>query len=203
MDHYDGPMDWYTEPPVLQAGQLMKGVSLMAETTEPQVNHQQNADAILAALQAATLRIPGFTFVPIGERRRVTVWANLPVAFLNAVAVALDASETLRNATGLTAAVMRDAIAFRNAYQGLADQLTLYGNGLRHTIAATLAVVGNAGLRAYEIAKAMNRASDRELLIPHIADMRRTLGKSRPSLPPAEPGAASAAAKPKEGKVTP
>ena len=179
----------------------------MAETTEPQVNHQQIADEILAAVQTATQRIEGFTFVPVGERRRVTVWANLPVPFLNAVATALDVSETLRGATGLTGAVMRDAIAFRNAYQGLADQLTLHGNGLRHTIAVKLAPVGNAALRAYEIAKAMNRASDSELLIPPLADMRRTLGKSRPSPPPAEepaPGTPpDGGQKPKEGKVTP
>lgn len=169
---------------------------MQIEDIETPVNHQQIADEILAAVQTATQRIPGFTFVPLGRRRRFVVWANVPVPFLNAVAAALDASETLRTVTGLTGAVMRDAIAFRNAYQGLADQLALQALGLRHTIATKLAPVGNAGLRAYEIAKAMNRASDNELLIPHIADMRRTLGKARSAPPVEEP------ASPDGGKVT-
>jgi hypothetical protein len=181
---------------------MSKQKEVLTVDTETPINHQQIADEILAAVQAGTARIVGFTFMPLGERRRVVVWANLPVPFLNAVAAALDASETLRNVTGLTGAFLRDAIAFRNACQGLADQLALHAVGIRHTIAAKLGVVGNAGLRAYEIAKAMNRESDRELLVPHIADMKRTLGKSRPSAPPADPAKPTdGGTKAKEGQV--
>ncbi|HYC89392.1 MAG TPA: hypothetical protein VEO54_09295 [Thermoanaerobaculia bacterium] len=148
---------------------------------EPEINYQQLAQQILTTIRAVPQQIGGFTFLPVGERRRLSMPANLPVAFLNHAAVAIDASQTLFVASGTSAQTLRDAILFRNALDVVADEMIMVGQGLKHTITLKLGGAGNAALRIYAISKTINRENDRELLIPHIENMRRTLGRVRGS----------------------
>jgi len=150
------------------------------------IEQEQLASEILLSVRSIPTRISGFSFLPVNERRRLQLAANLPVPFLNSAARALDGAPPLLEHSGGNAATLRNAIAFRNNFEGVANELIMVGNGLRQTITLLLSGAGNAALRIYAIAKALNREDDRALLIPYIADMQRTLGRSRVSNPPVE-----------------
>jgi hypothetical protein len=156
----------------------------MAET---EVNNQQLAQQILLAIRGIPPLIAGFTFMPPAEQRRLVLHANLPVRFLNAAAIALDASPALVQVTGLTGEAIRDAVAFRNALQPVSDEIIMIGQGVRHTITSRLSHAGNLAYRVYSMAKTMNRAEDRAVLIPHVESMRRTLARSGRTEPTVEP----------------
>lgn len=150
------------------------------------IQQEQLATEILHSVRSIPARLSGFAFLPSSERRRLNVSSNLPVPFLNAVAHALDGAPPLMERSGPNATTLRNAIAFRNTFEGVANELIMVGNGLRHTITLQLSAAGKAALTIYAIAKALNFEDDRQLLIPHIADMKRTLGRSRAAAPPAE-----------------
>ena len=160
---------------------------------DPEINHVLLAEQILTSVRAVPQQIGGFTFLPPGERRRLSMPANLPVAFLHSAAAALDVSDALFAASGRSAATLRDAILFRNAFDIVADEMILVGHGLKHTITLKLSDAGNAALRIYAMSKTINRENDRLMLVPHIENMRRTLGRVRgPAAvveePPGQPG---------------
>jgi hypothetical protein len=144
-------------------------------------DHQLLAQQILTTIRTVPQQIAGFAFLPPGERRRLAVPANLPVPFLNHAAIALDASQALFVASGTSADTLREAIMFRNAYDSVGDEMILIGQGLKHTVTVKLSDAGNAALRIYAISKTINRENDRQLLIPHIENMRRSLGRGRGS----------------------
>lgn len=146
-----------------------------------EIDHQQLAQQILTTIRGVPQQIAGFAFLPAGERRRLAVPANLPVPFLNSAAIAVDTSPALLAASGMNATTLREAIQFRNAFEVVADEMILIGNGLKHTITLQLSDAGTAALCIYAISKTINRRQDRALLIPHIENMRRTLGRGRGS----------------------
>jgi hypothetical protein len=157
----------------------------MSETT---TDYQQLAQEILQTLRSLRERIPGFAILTLEERRKYLIHAHLPVAFLNGAATALDVSERLTMSAGLTGAAVRDAIAFRNAMQPVGNEADLFRDGVHHTVLRSLGQVGAAAYRAYTISKTMNRADDREVLIPHIEAMRRSVPvRSRASSEATEP----------------
>jgi hypothetical protein len=152
-----------------------------------QINHQQVAQQLLLAVRGIPAQIERYTFIPAAERRRLVLQANIPVRFLNSAAAALDVSPALVGATGVTGDDIRQAIMFRNAFQPLGDELIMVGQGVRHTVTLRLSDAGNVAYQVYAIAKTLNRSADREVLIPHIEDMRRYLGRSGRSEPTVEP----------------
>src|SRR5688572_16756146 len=139
------------------------------------LDYQTAANEILGWLRGVPQKIEGYTFLSLSERRRHSFNATLAVSFLNSAAAATEGSSALLEASRTSAARLRKAIAFRNAYESVANEMIMVGNGLKHTITLVMGDAGNAALRIYAIAKTLNRADDRELLIPYIADMRRAL----------------------------
>jgi hypothetical protein len=144
----------------------------------PTPSHEETAQAMLTQLRKLAQSIPGFTFVPPVFRRRLTASASVPDDFLQSIGVACDATPRLATASEITGAELRDTITFSRQYNSVADELELLMNGIRGTIAVRRSEVGRRALRAYEIAKRLDHPEDRERLVPHIEDMKRTLGRS-------------------------
>jgi hypothetical protein len=165
----------------------------MSNVTETPIPHETAAQAGLAQIRGVMESIRGFGFAGLKHRRRIGIAASLSDRFLNAVAAALDASERLRNAAELTGAQIRDAISFTNAYRPFADNVELMSSGTRQAVENTRAGVGTLALKAYKIARGMNGPSDRELLVPHLANMKEALGRGRPKNPAAQPDPAPTA----------
>lgn len=169
---------------------------------EPLTPHEITAQAMMMQLRETVQGIAGYAFVGRGQRRKLNTAASLPDRFLQSVAVACDASSHLAGSSQITGSELRDTIAFARAYTSVADELEVIARGLRDTIAARRGDVGQRALRAYSMAKSINRPSDREVLIPHVNEMKRALGRGRrskntvPGAPPVAPAPPTAPAKP-------
>ena len=80
--------------------------------------------------------------------------------------------------SAITPAEIRATIADSRLLISLADQLELIARGVRETNADRRADVGKRALIAYGVAKAVNRHLDLVVTVPHLANMRRTLGRA-------------------------
>ncbi len=149
------------------------------------INHEDVANAMIVELRDLAQSIPGFAYAAKGRRRKISSAARLPDAFLEAVAVACDASPQLAVASEITAADLRSMIVFSRAFTTVADEMNLVARGLLDTVAEQRAQTGQRALRAYAVAKSINRPEDRELLIPHLANMQRTIARGRRRTRPA------------------
>lgn len=145
------------------------------------INHTETARGYLARVRALRDDLRDFSFGPTGGPvMAVTVPAALPVRFLEAVAVAVEASPQLALASELDVAELRDVIRFSEAMTPVADELELIARGIRHTVALRRAKVGMRALRAYQIAKGLNRYDDRAAPhVPHLENLKRTLRRGR------------------------
>lgn len=151
------------------------------------INHEEVANAIIQQLRSMAQSIPGFGYAAKGRRRKISSVATLPDAFFEDVAVACDASPQLAVASNLTAAELRNVIILSRAYKSVANEMNLIERGILDTVAEIRAEAGQCALRTYSMAKSINRPEDRELLIPHVANMQRSLGRGRPSKRVTEP----------------
>jgi hypothetical protein len=169
-------------------------MTTIPETPSPVLTHEEAAQSILLQFRRLTESIPGFSYLSIKGRRRITAAASLPDAFLQAVSVACDANPRLATTSEITGAELRDTIDYSRHYLSVADELDILAAGLRGTVAVRRSEPGRRALRAYEIAKRMNLTTDSQSLIPHLADMQRTLKRgsrktkrTQPEPPAAEP----------------
>ena len=167
------------------------------------INHEEVANAMIQQLRAMAQSIPGFTYAAKGRRRRISSAARLSDAFLEDVAVACDASRDLAMTSKFTAAELRNIIILSRAYKSVANEMSLIERGILDTIAETRAEAGQSALRTYTMAKGLNRPEERELLIPHVASMQRTLGRGRKPKRAAEPAEPSKPAEPTPAPTTP
>jgi hypothetical protein len=167
-------------------------------TTETPTPHPQAAAGLVNQLRALMQSIGGFGFVTRAQRRRINASASVSDAFLLQVAQALDASEDFTAAARVTGADLRDAVTFSTAFTPVATELQLFARGLLETIAVRRADAGEQALRAYSVGKSFDRPSQRELLIPHLRDIKSALKRGRrkapvlPPMPPEPPPAAPA-----------
>jgi len=139
--------------------------------------HDAAAARLLGELQSVVTTIRGYGFTTASHRRRINPTATLPTEFLLAVAVALDASEQLRDTAGITGDQIRDIISFCNAYGPAADEMRLKSEGVQQAVKTQRHDIGQVALRVYRVASHFNTPSEKELLFPHIENMKRTLGR--------------------------
>ena len=163
------------------------------ETTTPN-QYEKDAQEILVQIRALMQKVRGYGFTTVSHRRRLTPAATLPVSYLLSVGVAMDASPELSRATGLTGAEIRDVVNFFNAFSPVVDEMKLAAAGLEQTVQSQRGGIGQKCLKGYSMAKSFNRPADGGMLVPHIADMKRTLGRGRkkgsqtaPTTPQPEP----------------
>ena len=141
--------------------------------------HEETAQAMLVQLRQLAHSIPGFTFVPARRRRQLSAAASVSDDFLQAVSVACDAQPRLASTGEITGAELRDMVSFARQFTSVADELVLLADGLRGTVAARRSEVAQRALRVYSNAKRIQRPEEKERLVPHLADMKRTLAKGR------------------------
>ncbi|HEU4889116.1 MAG TPA: hypothetical protein VFV49_14620 [Thermoanaerobaculia bacterium] len=150
---------------------------------EPPNPHEVAVLNHIAQLRLIQDSIAGYGFIGGQRRQSLKSSAAIPDRFLEAVAAALDASLHLATSSKVTGAQLRDVIAFARAFNSLADELEIVARGLRHTIAVRRGELARLGLRAYRIARSLDLPSEAQQLVPHIKEMKRTLGRGRPNKP--------------------
>lgn len=171
----------------------------MSNVIETPVGHETAAGDMLVRLRELAHTVSGYGFSTKGRRRSLSTFATLPIPFMLEVAVALDASRAYADHCGITGAQIRDIVNFANAYGPVGSELVIVGTGVNDTVQVKLAEIGKLCLRAYRVARSFHSPTDRELLMPHVAEMQRLLGRGRPSRKGAKPPEA-ATAKPETAK---
>lgn len=151
----------------------------MSNVIETPVTHETAASEMVVQLRNLAQRISGYGFSTKGRRRSLTTFANVPVQFMLEVAVALDASERFAKACEVTGAEIRNIVNFANAYAPVGAELVLVGTGVSDTVQVKLAEAGKLCLRVYRMARSFHSPTDRELLMPHVAEMQRLLNRGR------------------------
>lgn len=173
----------------------------MSDIIPTPISREQAVRSVITSLEAM-LRdlLPGFTFLPSAQRRRITNTGSVPDDFLEAVATAVESTPGVSGPIPITPAELRDAISASRAFLSLADQLDLMARGVRETVAERRSKVGKQALTTYGVAKTVNRHLDLTVAVPHYNNMRRALGRTgrkkrtvetTPTPPPVEGGSAT------------
>jgi hypothetical protein len=151
----------------------------MSSVIETPVSPTDAARALLVQIRSLQASVNGFTFSRTPDPRSLNSAGSVPPAFLEAVAVALDASPELAAACKVAASEIRSDAVYVNAFTPVAEELELMARAVRHTLAIHRNETGLLALGVYSLAKTFNRRSGRQLPVAHLENMRRALGKTK------------------------
>jgi hypothetical protein len=159
----------------------MKGRKEMTTIPDqPPVNPEAAANALITAIrEQVQSSIPGFALAAKGRRRKITTVVSLSDVFFESVAAACGVHSELAAARGVSASELRDAVSRSRMRASLSEELRILARGVEDTDAEDRNEVGQRALRVYHVADRINRPEDREMLIPHLAAMKRTLNRGR------------------------
>lgn len=154
---------------------------------------RSHVDNLQVAHDATLEQLGGGAFVGPVARRRLTLMASTPDRFIAAVAGTLEENPGLASISPRSPAEMRKVVAVTAALTEMADRYELLARGCRETVAVRRAQVAEDAMRAYNICKSANRASDQRETIPQVKDMKAALGRSKvkKATPPVEGQAAA------------
>lgn len=139
------------------------------------------AQAFIAKLRALRDEVPDFTFPEFqGNSQALANAASVPPAFVERALVATTNSPLLARPNALDPAVSRDLLKFAEAFAPVADEIEAVAKFVRHSITSARNQAGSDALVTYGLARrlARHRNSAAEIA-PHVADMRRALGRRR------------------------
>lgn len=162
--------------------------------TETTLSHTDRARAVIEHLRGIRELVDGFTFDFEPDARTLNAAKAVPDAFLEEVAVAIEASEHLAQSSQVTPAELRDTASFSIAFKPVLAELFIVDRAVRQAVAKKRAGVCKRALQTYSMAKAYGRRTDRQVLMPHLDAMKTTLGVKRSAKrageKPEEPGVA-------------
>ena len=147
-------------------------------------NHAQTAQLRLEELRQWREQIPRFAIPETTDAtRRLSQAAAISQVFIELTTVAVANQVALVRADGTPPAEIRDLVAFADAYGPLADELEAEAHFLRYSTTAARNLAGTEALTTYSLAQRLSRQKRYAHLKPHVADMRRALGKQRRPTP--------------------
>jgi hypothetical protein len=146
-------------------------------TTTP-ASHADIAQARVAEVRAMRERIPDLV-IPESKtaNQKLVSAATVPPQFIELTAVAVKNSETLVRKGGADPAQLRDLMSYAEAFEPLADELEALAQFVRHSVIAARHKAGRDALTTYAIAQVLAARPETADLAPHVADMKRALGK--------------------------
>ena len=148
--------------------------------TPSPVSYTDAAQVLVEQTRAMRQQIPNFVVPtsPKGTQRLVSS-ASVPPEFVELSAVAVKNNLPLVRGGDADPAQTRDLMSFAEAYGPLADELEALAQLIRHSIIAAKSRAGGQALTTYALAKALAKRPETADLAPHVADMRRALGRTR------------------------
>ena len=153
------------------------------ESTNPYV------EAVHARLQELRLmrdQIPRFVIPATSkEAVRLNNAASVPPQFIELTAVAVAGQKALVRGEGATPVQMRDLMRYAEAYSPMADELEAFAQFVRFSVKTALNAAGSEALTTYSLAQRLAKRRENAGLVPHVADMRRALGRTRKQSPEA------------------
>ena len=146
--------------------------------------HTEAAQLRLAELRQWREQIPRFAIPETADAtQRLTAAASVPVVFIELTNVAVANQTALVRADGTSSAEVRDLLAYADAYNPVADELEAEAHFIRYSTTAARNLAGTEALTTYSLAQRLARQKRYAHLKPHVADMRRALGKQRRPTP--------------------
>jgi hypothetical protein len=162
------------------------GVSTVTTAvTTPAGNYVEVAQTRLQELRQMRDLIPHLVIpaTPTATVRLSAVAAVSP-AFVELMAVAITNEKVLvRDDDAASPAEMRDLMSYAAALEPFADELEAFAHFVRHSVTAARNRACRQALTTYAIAQRLAREPETAYLAPYVADMRRTLGRTRKSTP--------------------
>ena len=152
--------------------------------TDPSNPHIEPAQARLSELRAMREAIPRFA-IPESTRetRRLNAAASVPPDFVELVVFALANNKALALGEGKSPAELRDLLRYAEAYAPLADELEAFAQFIRYSVNVARNEAGFEALTIYSTAQRLAKRREHAQLAPYVADMRRTLGRTRLAKP--------------------
>ncbi|HXA20221.1 MAG TPA: hypothetical protein VN380_24800 [Thermoanaerobaculia bacterium] len=136
------------------------------------------AQVLVAEVRAMRDRVPDLVIPDSkGATQKLVSVASVPPQFVELTAVAVTNSEALVRKGGADAAQLRDLLRYADAYEPFADELEALAQFVRHSVVTARHKAGTEALATYAIAQRLAKLPETADLAPHVADMRRALGK--------------------------
>jgi hypothetical protein len=165
--------------------------------TPSPVSHTDAAQALVDQTRAMRQQIPNFVVPSSGSNsRRLAPSASVPPEFVELSAMAVKNNDALVRGGALDPGQTRDLMSYADAYDPVADELEALAQFIRHSTLAARNKAGSEALMTYAVAQRLAKRTETADLAPHVADMRRALGRTRkakskpaptPAPVPAEP----------------
>ena len=150
------------------------------DITETSVSHTEAAQQRLQELRRWLELIPHFVMpASIDETQRLSAAASVAPEFIELTNVAVANQTALVRPDGATPAEVRDLVSYADAYDPLADELEAVTQFIRHSVIAARNLAGTEALTRYALAQRLAKQRRTAHLAPHVADMRRALGRVR------------------------
>lgn len=159
----------------------------MPTVPEVPLSHAEAGRELMLRVRALRESIPGLVLIPNERLKELVNAASVSDEFLQNVSIGVEATPDLASASKLDPADVRDVIEFSRSYAPAIGEVELLFRMLRHTNIVRRAKVGQEALKAFALAKGLNRPRKSDLLVPHIEAMRRSLARGRRKSPPAAP----------------
>ena len=142
--------------------------------------HAEAAQARVLELRQWRETIPRFV-IPTTSRdtMKLSVAASVPPEFVELTAVAIANHESVVRVGGATPDEIRDLMRYADAYDPLADELEAMAQFVRHSTTSARNKAGFEALTTYSLAQRLAKRAEHAALKPHVADMRRALGRVR------------------------
>jgi hypothetical protein len=159
--------------------------------------HAETAQLRLEELQKWRAQIPRFAIPETADAtRKLITAASVPPEFIELTNVAVTNQSALVRGDGAPPVRVRDLVAYADAYDPLTDELEAVAQFLKYSTTAARNLAGTEALTTYSLAQRLAKQKRYAHLRPHVADMRRALGRQRkPTLEEAAQNAANRAAK--------
>jgi len=140
--------------------------------------HSDTAQARVEEIRAFRQQIPNFVIPAFkGERRKLAPAASVPPEFVERVAVAVRNSQALVRGGAPDPEQARDLMSYAEAYGPVADELEALAEFVRHSVTTAKNKAGSDALTTYALAQRLAKRPEHAELVPHVEDMRRSLGQ--------------------------
>jgi hypothetical protein len=153
----------------------------------------QKALTMMVQVRELGRTVDGFRYAPNGRRLQIGTVASLPEEFLQLCAAALDVNPALGAGFDLTATEVREALSFKREFTNVISETRLVAKGMEDTVAERMSDVGERCLQFYNAVQRGNRGKAKSSsIVPHLAAMKRALGKvprKKKAVPPDAPDA--------------
>lgn len=142
--------------------------------------HSESAQSRIEEIRALRQKVPNLV-VPTTSRetQRLSQAAAVPEPFVELFAVGIKNNPLLARSGGLDPDQVRDLKDYAEAYAPVADELEALAAFVRHSVTVARHKVGSEALATYAVAGRLAKLPQHADLAPHVADMKRALGRKR------------------------